>query len=291
MRVPVSDKASSPDDNIATVVKAIGTSAVRRGIFRCVYTGKKAIKMVDEIAKALKISPKHVLTEGRRLAIRGAFEPIRDNNKTGYKKDDFYESHKAEIYRRLDLKEFKSQPTKARPHVTIAGATLKVPNFFKPRIKEITVDDIDSFKKVRAISAANSKPLSESRFKRGIARIVSEGGRFKDWGGEQNDLNTTRLRFNGRRRGAVFAFKGPATTGILVPAKMGKNGDQIQRLFGSHGEIFFVQYWGQIAESIRQLMSTFARVKSIHDSGPVFYCVIDRRDSARLVQAYPRQFK
>src|SRR6266852_1195312 len=38
----------------------------------------------------------------------------------------------------------------------------------------------------------------------------------------------------------------PATTGPLVPGKMGKNGDQIQRLFGSPAQVFFVQYEEEI---------------------------------------------
>ena len=30
--------------------------------------------------------------------------------------------------------------------------------------------------------------MSESDFKNGLQRLLGEGGRFKDWGGEQSDL-------------------------------------------------------------------------------------------------------
>src|SRR5262245_13717389 len=89
---------------------------------------------------------------------------------------------------------------------------------------------------------------------------------------------------------AAFAFKGPGTKGLLVPGKLGKNGDQIQRLFAEDAYIFFVQYVGQIAPSVSQQMAAFAQAKSLSTGRKILYGVIDGADSARLVAAYPSAF-
>ena len=100
----------------------------------------------------------------------------------------------------------------------------------------------------------------------------------KDWGGENNDVFTTALRIGGKRRRAAFALKGPAKTGPLVPGKMGKNGDQIQRLFNSPAEVFFVQYEGEIKESVVEQMERLALARSFLAS-EVLYGVIDEADT------------
>ncbi len=76
----------------------------------------------------------------------------------------------------------------------------------------------------------------------------------------------------------------------LVPGMMGKNGDQIQRLFQTDAEVFFVQYWRDIDESVLEQMRTFAIVKSIADGNRVYYGVIDGADSYRLYRAYLNKF-
>jgi len=67
-------------------------------------------------------------------------------------------------------------------------------------VAQITVDDIDSFSKVKRVNRSVSAPIpmAESRFKNGIIRILRQPGKFKDWGGEKNDLCSTRLRFQGK---------------------------------------------------------------------------------------------
>jgi hypothetical protein len=71
---------------------------------------------------------------------------------------------------------------------------------------------------------------------------------------------------------------------------MGKNGDQIQRLFNSPAEVFFVQYEGEIGERVIELMEQLATAKAIM-GGKIFFGVIDRSDTYRLRLAYPRAFK
>ena len=92
--------------------------------------------------------------------------------------------------------------------------------------------------------------MAEAKFKKGIQGIIAETGRFQDWGGEKNDLHTTRLRLNGKRVATAWAFKGKGKKGILTPNMMGRNGDQIPRLFNSAAKIYLLQYWDQIGEAV-----------------------------------------
>jgi hypothetical protein len=71
---------------------------------------------------------------------------------------------------------------------------------------------------------------------------------------------------------------------------MGKNGDQIQRLFGAPAEVFLVQYVGQISDSVVSLMQQLAIAKSVLAGQEVWYGVIDGQDSNRLYLAYPKSF-
>jgi hypothetical protein len=70
---------------------------------------------------------------------------------------------------------------------------------------------------------------------------------------------------------------------------MGKNGDQLGRLFTSEAQVFFVVYHSKIDEAVTQQMRAYALARAL--SGVrVYYCQIDGDDLARLVAAYPREF-
>ena len=105
------------------------------------------------------------------------------------------------------------------------------------------------------------------------------------------DLFTSRFRIAGRRRPVALALKGPGAKGKLTPGKMGKNGDQIQRLFEAPAEVFLVQYCRQIDLAVPAQMRQLAIVKSLMAGTRVFYGVIDGKDSTRLVRAYPSAFR
>jgi len=79
--------------------------------------------------------------------------------------------------------------------------------------------------------------------------------------------------------------------GTLTPGKMGKNGDQIQRLFKTAASVFLVQYWGQVAESVVEQMEEFAKAKSAVEGSWVFFGIVDGDDSNRLLEAYPKAFR
>jgi hypothetical protein len=133
--------------------------------------------------------------------------------------------------------------------------------------------------------------MLETKFKNGIRKILREDWEQNDWGGETDDLYTTKVKLRAKRIPTSFAFKGRATRGVLTPKKMGKNGDQIQRLFRGSAELFIIQFQGLIDQSVLEQMKTFAGLKSVNSATPIRFMVIDGQDTSRIVKAYPEAFK
>lgn len=185
-------------------------------------------------------------------------------------------------------------PTKWNPKVSNSTITIALPIPKKDvDIKHITVDDIDSFKKVTEIKFAletENQPILEETFQQGLQKILGENGEFHDWGGEGDDLFSNRLIFDGKRLTVAFGLKGRGTKGKLTPGKLGKNGDQIQRLFRSPADVYIVQYWGQIDESVIEQMRLIATAKSYYESRCIFYGEIDGQDTLRIIKAYKEIF-
>ena len=294
MLLSFTDVRSSPKDQIAHAVEVLGHSKQRLAIFKEIYRGKKRVKTVYEIATATGLNRIRVLQEGKWLADNQIVRQIRAAGMTAYEKDPFYSAQKKRILRLVqDPVAFANLPTKARPQpVWPKGVTIRIPRV-RIQARCITIDDIDSFRRVTQIRIEPGEytAIPESRFKEGIAKILGERRRFKDWGGERNDLYSIKVRISGRRLPTAFAFKGPGTKGTLTPRKMGKNGDQIQRLFKTAASAFLVQYWGQVDESIVEQMAEFAKAKSATEGTVIYYGIIDGDDSNRLVEAYPKAFR
>lgn len=202
----------------------------------------------------------------------------------------------APLYRRIlslarDRGKLNRVPTKVSPRADRAGLTVNV-SFVAAASNAvyITIDDIDSF------SAAKRKaaPLGATReelIKNAFARVAGDCGKFKDWGGEKSDLYTNKHRVRGSRRPVAIAFKGRGTKGRLVPAKMGANGDQIDRLFDETAEAFLIVYCGQIASSIVSQMKAFAIAKKALAGQRAYFGVIDADDLGRIAAGYPNQFR
>jgi hypothetical protein len=294
MTLPVSDTRSNPNDQIAHAARVIGKSAQRRAVFGAISRGKRRTKTVKELMRATGLSQKQVLNAAKHLADNQVIRQTRVGKETGYEKDPFYSRNKAKILRLAgNPTELEKLPTKTNPQPR-QNVIVKV-SYPGPlvRMEQVTIDDIDSFSRVRNVTDAPppGEALSETAFKHGFQNVIGEEGTFKDWGGERNDLLTTRVRLGGRRRTAGVAFKGPGTRGKLTPAKLGKNADQIQRLFSSPADVFLVQYWGQIDETVLEQMRNFAAGKSAIEGRPIWFGVIDGTDTRRLMAAYPEDFE
>ncbi len=63
---------------------------------------------------------------------------------------------------------------------------------------------------------------------------------------------------------------------------LGKNNDQIVRLSHEPAEVLFVQHSHEIMSPVRETLRAFC----VQPSNPRRYCLIDGRDSLRLLVAY-----
>lgn len=289
----VTDRGSNAPENIERAVQVIGRSRVKRAVFESVYSGRKQSKTVDEIADETGEGRQQVLNAAIRLAQQGLIHQETRGRLAVYRRDEFFMANRAEVLRYLNNpKKLEKLPTKRRPAGNRGSMSVRVsvPRSHA-RARHVTVDDIDSFRKVRSIDFNGPfTPIPEEEFKRGVARILRIPGRFKDWGGELCDLFGTSLRVDGRRRVVAFAFKGPGQKGRLTPGRMGKNGDQIQRLAQCPAEVYLVQYWNQIDPGVLKQLEQFVQLKSFLENRVLWYGIIDGQDSNRLMAAYPEAF-
>ncbi len=292
MTTPVTDARSHSNDQIAHAAKVLGRSEPRIAVFQWIHTGRQRIKTATQLATETGMKRKRVLEEAIRLVHKQVVTKTERDGEIAYERDNFCYANRDEIIRLArNPKKLKAYPTKYSPKGPTINLSFKVAkNAVKTSV--VTVDDIDSFSKVRKVkNGPAALTMKESTFKTGVQEVIGQKGKFKDWGGETSDLYTTRLRLNGGRKPAAFAFKGKGLTGVLTPARMGKNGDQIQRLFVEDADVFLLQYGGQIASSVIQQMATYAQAKSLSTGRPIRYGTLDGEDSARLVTAYPKAFK
>jgi len=293
MTIDTSDIRSNLNDQIVNCAKVINRSIDRRKVFEEIHRGKRKIKSVDEIVERTGLDRIRVLQEANYLANHNIIKKRKINKKLHYEKDPFFSQHKKKI---LSLagneKAIRKIPTKSNPNLTEINVKVSIPKK-QFSVRQLTIDDIDSFKKVKDVELnedAENQPILEKKFKFGLQEILGERGDFTDWGGENDDLYSNRLVVKDTRISTSFGLKGRGTKGKLTPKKMGKNGDQIQRLFRMPAEVFIVQYWNQIDQSVIEQMNAFAIMKSTIEGKTIYYGVIDGQDTLRIIKAYPEFF-
>jgi hypothetical protein len=72
---------------------------------------------------------------------------------------------------------------------------------------------------------------------------------------------------------------------------MGKNGDQVERLFTSPADVYMVQFHGTIGANILDLMRSLAVANSLRFEKKTYFGIIDGQDTAKILEAYPEAFK
>ncbi|WP_316219244.1 hypothetical protein [Bradyrhizobium sp. SZCCHNR2026] len=260
-------------------------------MFEVICRGGAGPKSVTKLMELTGYNRIEVSQLAGRLADQQLVHKAKIGTNTQYSKDRFYAANRQKILRYAsDPEALKKLPTKVSPRANVSGPIKVAIQGIKIRVKQIMCDDVDQFRKVKKVKTAPKIRISESSFKKGIQRIIGQPGTFKDWGGESNDLYTTKVMIDGRRIPTAFAFKGPGKSGPLTPAKLGKNGDQIQRLFAAPADLFVVQYHDQVAQSVVEQMEAFAKVTAMHGAKAIAFMIIDGDDSNRLMAAYPKQF-
>jgi hypothetical protein len=147
------------------------------------------------------------------------------------------------------------------------------------------VEDFDEFRRVREVpEPATVEPMrqvSERAFKACLAKVLGDSAP-KDWGGETSDYFSAHLHLAERRVTGAFLLKGPAKFAPMKLNNLGKNNDQILRLAQEPADVLFVQHCHEITPPVRETLRAFA----VQPSRPRRYCLIDGRDSLRLLHAY-----
>lgn len=152
---------------------------------------------------------------------------------------------------------------------------------------KIMPERIDEFKYILArdhkyFDVKELANYPEKQIKKWFAEIINEGNIPKDWGGESSDLFSSHIHYEGRRYYAAFLFKGPSCFHKMTLKDLGKNGDQIVRLFNEPADILVLQHCHYIRSEVIKTMEAFAS----RFYSPKYYCVVDGIDTLRILKGY-----
>lgn len=156
----------------------------------------------------------------------------------------------------------------------------------------ISIEEIDTFRQAAEIPSGDvtaiSHPLQlpERDVKRLVAGIIGESSVPKDWGGESDDLYSTRVRVGGRPTPTSFIFKGPAKAGALTLAALGKNGDQLDRMLNQEARLYVVQHCDVVDPSVRRHLARGIIALRAAGKEDAVGSVWDGNDCARLFVAH-----
>jgi hypothetical protein len=161
------------------------------------------------------------------------------------------------------------------------------PEWYSHAFFENFIDDVDDFSAVRHVPAPSDfsvmRDISEAAFKQCLTEILGDTAR-PDWGGEMSDHFAAHLQLSGRRTTAAFLLKGPANFTPMGLNHLGKNNDQIYRLAQTPAGLLVVQHSHEIQEAVRATLRAFA----VQPGAVRRYCLIDGKDSLRLLLAYDK---
>jgi len=220
MTLSVTDPLSHPNDHIKSFAEALRKSKRLLKVFKALYSGGKS-KTVSELRKTTNLSQIGVLQQTAKLRDRKVTNVVKaKGEETHFEKVGFWIQNRDRVLRLAANKErLDKVPTKYEPKVTMTTEKIVIRGGHqKAQFSAVTFEDFDQFERARKVKNAPAQRISEPDFKQGIKRLIGETGAFQDWGGEKNDLYTSKLRYKGKRRPLAFAFKGPGTKGILTPS-------------------------------------------------------------------------
>jgi hypothetical protein len=154
----------------------------------------------------------------------------------------------------------------------------------------LSPEELDSFHPISQVSEADVAglcplSLSEAEIKKHLCEIIGNPFAQKDWGGETCDI-FCNIQFRSRSVPAAFVLKGKAYAHRpLRIGDLGKNGDQLVRLFSLPADVYVVQSNGPIDGAVHnQLRAQVA--EKLMTNQPVYYLVMDGVQTARLLRAF-----
>lgn len=156
--------------------------------------------------------------------------------------------------------------------------------------QEIVPEEIEEFRLLTTVPRPATdewttvmRAVSERQVKEAIASLLGDVQR-SDWGGESADHYTGELHVHGKRLTAAFLLKGPAQFRPMTNDMLGKRADQIQRLACTEAGVLVLQYVHEIGPEVRKELRVWAR----EGPYPRYYCLMDGKDTSRLLKAMQR---
>jgi hypothetical protein len=286
---------ATSEETIQKIANDLLRSDRKYRVFKAIYSGGGKPKDAALLAKKTHLIEMVVLQLATPMAHQQYCEQVKYNGRIAFKKYQHINAVRHRILRLAKNPKLLAKHISSRTPKQSVSVRIRSRERTEIKVREVFIDDVDEFRRVRSLKPSNLQPLiplrlPEEVFKYGVASVLGNKGKFTDWGGEKNDLYTSNITIDGHRRSTAFGFKGPATAPPLTPRKLGKNGDQIPRLFSSAAETFFVQFEGKMEESVKDLMLTHAIRKSHETRHEIRYGLIALEDSHRLRTKYPTHF-
>ena len=285
------------NDHLDNAAKSIGKSSQRLEVFLAMCKTSKKEKSVSWIKDHTNLkNNKRVTEEAKKLVNDEVIIQLdhKVDGETGYTKIDFLCKHKSKILKLIKNKNFQEQfPTKINPKAKSLPPSIQInSNIIKKtaKTKVISIQDIDEFFKIKKMKSMEYElEKNEDDIKKLFIKIAGERGKFSDSPIEKNDL-LTYFSMNKKKTLMAFAFKGKSKRKIkkLRPMDMGVNGDQVERLFSSPAEVFFVQFVGQFHELMLSTMEQQALLKSYYTGKTIYYGVIDGDDTSKIFAKYDK---
>lgn len=155
---------------------------------------------------------------------------------------------------------------------------------------ELRPEEIDQFADMdlrwtpTASEFSAMRGVPEQVVKELLCRLLGEPSVPNDWGGEESDVLSANLAVNGRRHTAAFLLKGPSRFHPMKPTDLGRNGDQLYRLFNIPADVFVIQHCHNIGAAVRKQALAFALQRSF--TTPCRVLFIDGTTTARLLRAH-----
>jgi hypothetical protein len=125
--------------------------------------------------------------------------------------------------------------------------------------------------------------IPELAIKELICSLLGEHSVPGDWGGEESDVLSSNLIVDDCRHTGAFLLKGPSRFHPMKPTDLGKNGDQLYRLFNIPAHIYVVQHCHTIGAAVRKQAEAFALARSF--VAPCRIVFMDGITTARLLRA------
>ncbi|WP_219851876.1 methyltransferase [Methylibium rhizosphaerae] len=128
------------------------------------------------------------------------------------------------------------------------------------------------------------RQVPEHAVKELLCGLLGEYTVPSDWGGEESDVFSANLTVDAKRHTGAFLLKGPARFHAMKPTDLGKNGDQLYRLFNIPAQIYVVQHCHAIGAAVRKQAEAFALARTF--VSPCRIVFMDGLATARLLRVH-----